>query len=268
MAETTKLEVFRYDPDAPPGPDGTREGRFQTYEVPFNKDWVVLDALNYIKDQLDGTLSHRWSCRMGVCGSCGMMVNGAARLTCNAFLREWHPEPIRVEPLTNFPVVRDLVVDMTGFMEKLQAVHPYLIRKEQGKLEDGEYKQLPGELAAYKQFSMCINCLCCYAACPVAGFEENFIGPAALALGHRYNLDSRDDGFAERRDVMFSHDAIWQCTFIGECSEVCPKKVDPAAAIQQAKIEATKDWFLSKILPRAMERTASAPVGPREGGAS
>ena len=243
--QTIKLEVFRYDPDS-----GAREGRLQSYDVPYHKDWVVLDALNYIKDELDGTLTYRWSCRMGVCGSCGMMVNGTARLTCAAFLEEYLPGPIRVEPLTNFDVVRDTVVDMSGFMEKLEAVMPWVIRAEEKPTKDGEYLQTPGELMRYKQFSMCINCLCCYAACPVAGMEEDFIGPAALALAHRYNLDSRDEGFADRRAVMFSHDAIWQCTFVGECSVVCPKNVDPAGAIQQAKIEATKDWFLSKILPK------------------
>ena len=243
--ETIQLEVFRYDPEA----DQKSEGHFDTFEVPFHVDWVVLDALNHIKDRLDGSLSYRWSCRMGVCGSCGMVVNGQPRLTCAAFLRDFLPGPIRVEPLSHFPVIRDTVVDMEGFMDKLQAVQPWIVRKEEKPLSEGEYLQTPAELMRYKQFSMCINCMLCYSACPVTAMEPDFIGPAALALGHRYNLDSRDEGYGERRDVMFSHDAIWQCTFIGECSEVCPKNVDPAAAIQQAKIEATKDWFLSLLLP-------------------
>ncbi|MFQ5948405.1 MAG: 2Fe-2S iron-sulfur cluster-binding protein, partial [Acidimicrobiia bacterium] len=94
------LEVLRYLPDQ------EEEPRLQRYEVPYREDWVVLDALNHIKDQLDGTLTFRWSCRMGVCGSCGMMVNGEPKLTCAAFLRDYYPEPIRVEPLSYFPVVR------------------------------------------------------------------------------------------------------------------------------------------------------------------
>ena len=247
MAETITLEVFRWRPDDPKAGDG----HFQSYEVPYKKDWVVLDALNYIKDELDGTLSHRWSCRMGVCGSCGMMVNGEAKLTCATFLKDYYPNPIKVEPLSNFPVVRDLVIDMTSFMEKLTAVQPWLIRKEEKPLEEGEYLQTPAELARYKQFSMCINCMLCYAACPVVGIEKEFVGPAALALAHRYNLDSRDQGAKERREVVHSHDAIWHCTFVGECSVVCPKNVDPAAAIQQLKIQASKDWALSKLLPWA-----------------
>src|SRR5262250_1348852 len=113
MAETISLEVFRYAPERDADPS------YQRYEVPLRKDWVVLDALNYIKDNLDGTLSYRWSCRMGVCGSCGMMVNGDAKLACAAFLQYYHPGPIRVEPLYNFPVIRDLVINFDDFLHKL-----------------------------------------------------------------------------------------------------------------------------------------------------
>jgi fumarate reductase iron-sulfur subunit len=230
--EKVTLEVMRYRPDEESQPT------FQTYEVPFRTDWVVLDALNWIKDNVDGTLSFRWSCRMGVCGSCGMMVNGTPRLTCAAFLREYYPNPIRVEPLANFPIERDLVIVLDDFMRKLDSVKPYIVRRpgEERPVSEGEYRQSPAELAKYKQFSMCINCMLCYAACPVMGLHPDFLGPAAIALGMRYNLDSRDQGAAERNEVIASHEAIWQCTFVGECSEVCPKHVDPAAAIQQAKV--------------------------------
>src|SRR5262245_8692610 len=107
--KSVTLEVFRYLPDT------EEEHRYQQYEVPYHDDWVVLDALNDIKDHLDGTLTYRWSCRMGVCGSCGMMVNGEPRLSCAAFLKFYYPHPIRVEPLTNFPVLRDLIVNLDDF---------------------------------------------------------------------------------------------------------------------------------------------------------
>ena len=110
--ETITLDVFRYRPEEEFAPT------FQSYEVPLRKDWVILDALNYIKDEIDGTLSYRWSCRMGVCGSCGMMINGEPVLTCAVFLETYRPGPIRIEPLENFPVVRDLVIEMNDFMEK------------------------------------------------------------------------------------------------------------------------------------------------------
>ncbi|MGQ4809634.1 Fumarate reductase iron-sulfur subunit [Candidatus Entotheonellaceae bacterium PAL068K] len=240
---TVTLQVTRYHPEH----DDTL--RQQLYTVPYQENWVVLDALNYIKDQIDGTLTYRWSCRMGVCGSCGMMVNGVPRLTCAAFLREYHPREIRVEPLTNFPVIRDLVIDMDDFMEKLRSVKPWIIREADKPLAEGEYLQSPAELEYYKQFSMCINCMLCYAACPVYGMEPEFVGPAAIALAQRYNLDSRDQGQAQRGPIIASHEGIWECTFVGECSVVCPKNVDPAAAIQQSKVTTTNAWFKSLLLP-------------------
>ena len=245
MSETTiRLEVFRYRPDNG-GPS------FQSYDVPYHDDWVVLDALNYVKNYLDGSLSFRWSCRMGVCGSCGMQVNGEPSLTCAAFLRDHMPGPVRVEPLTNFPVERDLVVDMNGFMEKLDHVKPYLVRDDDADDLSAEYLQTPTQLDRYKQFSMCINCMLCYAACPVIGRVDDFIGPAALALAQRYNLDSRDQGKQMRQDVIFQNEGIWECTFVGECSEVCPKHVDPAGAIQQAKLEGALDYYKRLLTPWA-----------------
>jgi fumarate reductase iron-sulfur subunit len=245
MAEPSiTLEIFRYRPEV------EQEPTFQSYTVPYREDWVVLDALNYLKDQVDGSLSYRWSCRMGVCGSCGMMVNGTPKLTCAAFLKDYYPAPIRVEPLANFPVERDLVINMDDFMHKLREVKPWIIRNQEKPVTEGEYLQNPAELASYKQFSMCINCMLCYAACPVYGTtHQDFLGPAALALAHRYNLDSRDQGQAIRKDVVFSHEAIWECTFVGECSVVCPKDVDPAGAIQQEKVAGALDLVKSVLMP-------------------
>src|SRR5436189_5067920 len=137
MAETISLEVLRYSPERDAEPS------FQRYDVPVHKDWVVLDALNYIKDKVDGSLTFRWSCRMGVCGSCGMMVNGEPKLTCAAFLKDYYPNTIRVEPLTNFPVIRDLVINFDDFMHKLTEVKAWLIPKEAKPLSAGEYLQTP-----------------------------------------------------------------------------------------------------------------------------
>ena len=186
---------------------------------------------------------------MGVCGSCGMMVNGEPKLTCAAFLKDYYPKVIKIEPLVNFQVERDLTVDMEQFMEKLESVQPYVIRDDVNQTDDGEYKQSPAQLARYKQYSMCINCMLCYSACPIYSLESEFIGPAAIALAQRYNLDSRDRAEEERTDVLSQHEGIWCCTFVGECSEVCPKGVDPASAIQRYKVKATGDWFKSVLMP-------------------
>src|ERR1700686_3502903 len=160
MAEQIALEVTRFSPER------DKEPSVQSFDVPLRKEWVVLDALNYVKDKVDGSLSFRWSCRMGVCGSCGMMVNGEPKLTCATFLADYAPGPIRVEPLKNFPVVRDLVVEIGDFMRKLTSVKPGIVRKLGGEkpLSEGEYLQTPDELDEYKQYSMCINCMLCYAA--------------------------------------------------------------------------------------------------------
>src|SRR3989475_9084998 len=125
MPETISLEVLRYSPDRGAEPS------FQRYDVPLHKDWVVLDALNYIKDKVDGSLTFRWSCRMAICGSCGMMVNGEPKLTCATFLSNYAREqrPLWVQPLRYFPVIRDLVVEITDFMTKLQSVKPCRIRE-------------------------------------------------------------------------------------------------------------------------------------------
>ena len=243
MADTITLDVARYHPEKDSAPT------FQSYEVPYHADWVVLDALNYVKDQMDGSLTFRWSCRMGVCGSCGMMVNGVPKLSCAIPLSDYMPGPIRIEPLQFFPVMRDLVVDITEFLHKLQKVQPWIIRDEDKPLAEGEHLQTPAELDLYKQFSMCINCMLCYSACPVVGLEPEFAGPAAIALAQRYNLDSRDQGAAERLEALDEHEGMWGCTFVGECTKVCPKNVDPAGAIQLYKVASTKDWFKSVLLP-------------------
>ncbi|GAA3098267.1 hypothetical protein GCM10020001_013330 [Nonomuraea salmonea] len=136
-----------------------------------------------------------------------MTVNGEPRLTCGTFLTEYGEGPVRIEPLKGFPVIRDLVVDIDGFLAKLSSVRPWLIRQGEEPPLTAEYAQTPEQLEAYKQYSMCINCLLCYSACPVYVLDPDFLGPAAIALAQRYNLDSRDMG--DRFDVLSQDDAVW-----------------------------------------------------------
>jgi fumarate reductase iron-sulfur subunit len=235
--------VTRFDPDR------DQVAKTQSYEVPVEPDWKVLDALNYIKDHIDPTLSHRWSCRMAVCGSCGMLVNGEPKLTCKVALSNYG-DTVEVAPLSNFPVIRDLVVEMGGFMEKFRSVKPWIIRAKELAAEDGPVRQSPEELEEFKKFSMCINCMLCYAACPVVANEPEFLGPAAIALGHRYSIDSRDEGADERNRIFRGEGTVFSCSYANECSEVCPKNVDPAAAVNQAKLNAVIDWASKLMLPR------------------
>ncbi len=246
MAEAVGKKTFvvtRFDPDRDEVP------RQQAYEIPVQADWKVLDALNFIKDEVDASLSHRWSCRMAVCGSCGMMVNGEPRLSCKDPLSDYG-DTVEIAPLANFPVIRDLVIEFEGFMEKLKSVKPWIIRAKELAAEDGPVNQKPSELEEFKQFSMCINCMLCYSACPVVANEPEFIGPAAIALGHRYSLDSRDEGAAERNEIFRGEGTVFSCSYANECSEVCPKNVDPAAAVNQAKFNAVIDWMTGLVIKR------------------
>ena len=257
MADTIILEVARYSPEQDVEP------RFQSYEVPVHKEWVILDALNHVKDKMDGSLTYRWSCRMGICGSCGIMVNGEPKLGCATFLAAYagNGNKVRVEPLRYFPIVRDLVTELSDFLAKLKQVKPWLIPGDDRQLSEGEFLQTPEQLENYKQYSMCINCTLCYAACPVVGLDPAFVGPAAIALAQRYNKDSRDRGSHERTAILAHPEGVWGCTFVGECTRVCPKHVDPAGAIQQYKIEAVLEWAKAWLLPWGQKKRQQTNEG-------
>ena len=246
--KTIEIEVVRYRPEQDAKPVS------QVYQVPFTDDMSVLQGLQHIKDALDGTLSFRWSCRMAICGSCGVMVDGKPKLGCKTFLRDYYPGGVKVEALAHFPIERDLVVDISDFVGKLESITPYIVPKEPRKLEDGEHLQTPHQLALYEQFSSCINCLLCYAACPQYGLDSEFLGPGAMALLHRYNADSRDAAQGRRMELVNAEDGVWACTAVGYCSEVCPKGVDPANAVNQNKVESAKDYFLRFLSPKGSTR--------------
>ena len=230
-----QLHIQRYDPEQDDAP------RLQRYTVSGDHTTSVLDALLSLQQQQDPTLALRWSCRMAICGSCGVMVNGIPKLGCKTFLRDYDGV-IDIAPLAHFAVEKDLIVDMTPFLAHLSAIKPYLIND---KDDSAPHKQTPAQLAKYQQFSNCINCGLCYAACPQFGLNPEFLGPAAITLAQRYNLDSRDNGKAQRMSQLNGNNGAWGCTFVGSCSEVCPKQLDPAAAVNQAKVESAKDFIIS-----------------------
>ncbi len=247
VTRNIEIEILRYKPEEEEQP------YHQTFVVPFTDDMSVLQGLQYIKDELDGSLSFRWSCRMAICGSCGMMINGVPKLSCKTFLRDF-PGKVRVEALAHFPIERDLVIVMDDFIAKLESIKPYIIEDRPRSLADGENLQTPAQLDMYEQFSSCINCLLCYAACPQYGLNSKFIGPGAMALLHRYNLDSRDSGKEQRMPLVHAEEGVFNCTAVGYCSEVCPKKVDPANAVNINKTESATDYFLRFVAPKGAAR--------------
>ncbi|MBQ9241843.1 MAG: succinate dehydrogenase/fumarate reductase iron-sulfur subunit [Proteobacteria bacterium] len=239
MSQNIKIfSVLRYRPETDDAP------HFEDFEVPWTAETSILDGLNYIRDNLAPDLSYRSSCRMAICGSCAMVINNVPRLACKTFVRNYEDcDKISIEPLENFPIERDLVTDISDMIGKLESVHPYIVPRKDIPA-DSPSIQTPQQLARYQQFSHCIQCGCCYAACPQYKLHKDFIGPAALTMLYRCNHDSRDAEQETRTAIMSQTKGVWRCTSVGYCSDVCPKLVDPAAAIQLGKEESAKDYFL------------------------
>lgn len=207
------------------------ETRQDSFLVPRRRISTVLEGLVYISENLDGTLSFRHSCGMEICGSCSMVINGKPRMACSTIAESLGSSTIKVSPLPHYNVIRDLVVDIGPFFEKYKSVKPYIIRNHDEQI-NGELLQTPEQFKEYEQFSMCIKCGLCLAACPISGSDEDYLGPAALAAALRYNLDSRDEGSDIRLEIAGAENGTSRCHYAGECSEVCPKDVDPSKAIQ------------------------------------
>jgi succinate dehydrogenase / fumarate reductase iron-sulfur subunit len=242
--KTVTFKVFRYDPAKG---DGVR---YSSYEVPIFKGTTVLDALIYVKEKLDPSLTIRYSCRMAVCGSCGMVINGREMLACKTQVEQLKSETVVVRPLNNMPVSRDLVTDFDVFFKKHRAVLPHLIRDDLDVNINREFQQKPEEVYDYLMFANCIKCGLCYSACPTNATDELFLGPQAMSQAYRYIADSRDDGHRQRMEVLDTKHALWNCHFAGSCSDVCPKGVDPAFAIQQLKgMLFLKSSFLKRKRP-------------------
>jgi succinate dehydrogenase / fumarate reductase iron-sulfur subunit len=225
------FHILRYTPgkDAKPC--------FTAYQVPLKPGMTVLDGLHYIKENLDRSLAWRSSCRMGVCGSCGMLVNELPRLACNTQILEVADTQLVLGPLPNFDIIRDLVPDLTSMFDKHLEVSPFIQSEDEADISNpkGECYQSPEELEHYLQFSFCIKCGCCMAACPTSATDARYLGPMPLTQALRYNNDSRDTAAEKRALRIGSRHGVFRCHYAGECSRVCPKGVDPAKAIQLLK---------------------------------
>lgn len=249
-------------------PRRAKEPKWSDYPVDYVPGMTVLDGLWQIKERVDSTLVWRASCRMGVCGSCGMFINGRPRLGCNTQISELGTAIVTVAPLPNFPIIRDLVPDLRSMFDHHTALAPYIIRHDEDEMEQptGELHQSATEMERYLQFSYCIKCACCVAACPTCATDSDYAGPMALTQAHRYNTDSRDDGFTHRRKKLAGEEGPWRCHFAGECSRVCPKGVDPAKAIQLMKRELVVDYLgLRRRTPPVQVSTKPGGIERRPG---
>jgi len=199
-----------------------------TYEVPVRKGMTLLEALMYIKDNLDETLTFRHSCRMGVCGSCGIMVNGQPMLACYTQILHLNSDSLTIEPLQKMHIIKDLVVDIQPFLDTYNKIKTVLVKPEDELRKLSEFIQTPAELKRYWDLTLCIKCSICYSACPAA-MDERFLGPSTYATNYRFISDSRDKGSDERLKVMA--DNVWLCTSCNSCTLFCPKEVDSSSSI-------------------------------------
>jgi succinate dehydrogenase / fumarate reductase, iron-sulfur subunit len=236
-----------------------QEARWEDHRVLLTPGLTVLDGLRRLKEGPTPSLAWRSSCRMGVCGSCGMMINGLPRLACNTQVATLGGPLVTVAPLPNFDVLRDLVPDLQPLFAAHAAVLPWLVRTDTVEQDHptAEYRQTTEEMEQYLQFSYCIKCGCCMAACPTYGTDASYAGPMPLAQAWRYDADTRDGGFAARAALLSGPAGPWHCHYAGECARVCPKGADPARAIQLLRRELVKDAL-------GLRRSArEATVAPR-----
>jgi succinate dehydrogenase / fumarate reductase iron-sulfur subunit len=224
-----RFKVYRFNPETDARPS------FRDYEVRLEpSDRKVLDALERLKAQ-DDSLAYRRSCREGVCGSDAMNINGRNALACITSLEDVR-EPVTLAPLPGFPVIRDLIVDMTQFFRHYHEIRPYLVNHEPPP--ERERLQSPEEREKLNGLYECILCACCSGQCPSYWWNpDKFIGPAGLLQAERFIVDSRDRDTAARLAFLDDVYRLYRCRTIMNCTEVCPKGLSPSRAIEKIKLE-------------------------------
>jgi succinate dehydrogenase / fumarate reductase iron-sulfur subunit len=227
--EVRTLRIYRFDPAAGANP------RLDTFELDSaDCGPMVLDALIRIKDRVDSSLTFRRSCREGICGSCAMNIDGVNRLACTTSLHALGRE-IRIYPLPHLPVVKDLVADLTQFYAQYASVKPWL-QAQTPAPPDQERLQSKEEQEKIDRPAACILCACCSTACPSYWWNsDRYLGPAALLAAYRWIIDSRDEATGERLDALEDPFKLYRCHTIMNCTDVCPKDLNPAKAIAEIK---------------------------------
>jgi succinate dehydrogenase / fumarate reductase, iron-sulfur subunit len=229
LSESSQAGYFTFKILRSDASDPSDRPHFQSYRVRVISGLTVLAVLLRIRDEIDGTLAFRSSCRSAVCGSCAMVINGKIDLACRTQAAAFDSQTIILEPLPNLQIIKDLVVDLTPFWNMYEKVKPYLIRKS----TDGgkEIPQTEEERSRIDQYVNCILCACCYGACPVLSRDPDYLGPAALAKLQRFSLDSRDERPRSFLNEIDSDKGVWGCDTVLRCIDACPKNVRPTDSI-------------------------------------
>ena len=220
------FKILRFNPERDSKP------HWELYQVELEPTDRVLDGLEAIKGRLDGSLSLRRSCAHGICGSDAMLINGRNRLACKVLVKNVK-QPITVEPMRGFKVIKDLIVDMEGFFAKYRQVKPYLIEREAAP--ENERLQSPAERERFDDTTKCILCGACTTSCPSFWANPSYIGPAAIVQAHRFIFDSRDAGKQERLGVLNQNEGVWRCRTVFNCVEACPRGINVTRAIAEVK---------------------------------
>jgi succinate dehydrogenase / fumarate reductase iron-sulfur subunit len=236
--DSAALTILRFDPAK------TVQPRYETYEVTATKDTTVLEALFRILETQDHTLAFRYSCRSAVCGSCAMFINGRYRLACSTLISETGRKII-VQPLPHMPIIKDLVVDLTTFFEKYKVIKPYVVPVKPPP--EREWIQSPHQRSKINDSTDCILCASCYSSCPIVWTGKKYLGPAAILWAYRFAADSRDGILRDRVEVVGAEDGVWRCHTIFNCTEACPKSLNPARFVESLKRTATKETLKARI---------------------
>ncbi|AGK99693.1 succinate dehydrogenase/fumarate reductase iron-sulfur subunit [Desulfoscipio gibsoniae] len=221
-------KIFRYDPEV------DAEPRFDTFKVPVIKNMAVLDVVMHVQNYIDKTLAFRCSCRIGMCGSCAMYINGRPRLACRTQVSSLGSSEITIMPLPNLPIIRDLATNMEPFFEKWKQIKPYFVNNPDAK-EPAVIRPDSDERENIDAMLDCITCGCCYGACSMVATNEEYLGPAALNRAYTLIADKRDIIRVERLKVVGHSYGVWRCHDQFNCAEVCPKGLIPTQSIQQLK---------------------------------
>lgn len=229
------FKIFRYDPEK----EGD-EPHYKSYKVQTSPGMTVLDALNEIKWQQDGTLTYRRSCRSGICGSCAMKIHGINQLACETQIELMKKSEVVIDPLPGFKHLKDLAVDMDPFFEHLARIKPYLINDEPPP--DRERIQSPEDFKKISDPVACILCMSCTSSCPSFWADPEYVGPAALYKAYRYVFDTRDQGAEERMEILDNKHGLWRCHTIFNCMDACPKrlKITHGISLLKRKVIAEK----------------------------
>ncbi|MFF1870756.1 succinate dehydrogenase iron-sulfur subunit [Streptomyces sp. CB03911] len=225
---TVTLRIRRFNPEEHPEPV------WVDYQLTLDPKERVLDALNKVKWEQDGTLTYRRSCAHGICGSDAMRINGRNRLACKTLIKDVNPEkPITIEAIKGLTVLKDLIVDMDPFFQAYKDVMPFLITN--GNEPTRERLQSAEDRERFDDTTKCILCAACTSSCPVFWNDGQYFGPAAIVNAHRFIFDSRDEGAEQRLEILNDREGVWRCRTTFNCSEACPRGIEVTKAIQEVK---------------------------------